>query len=505
MLEKNGDVEGSRVSPADAIAAWRARLGADAVTTDDAALAASQRNVTEYAPRRVTAILRPSSRAEVEDVIAIARAHRAPLYPMSLGRNWGVGSRLPIADGCAIVELGRMTALRISTAHGYAVVEPGVTQGQLHEALRGTGLMFNVTGSGARTSILGNLLDRGVGMIGSRTADLRALEVVTGSGQLVRTGLWHAAGDDERFEHPLPAGLGPDLGPLFLQSAFGIATAAVITLRPAQRPALAVIQIPDDALPGLVDTLGALRRAEHLRDRIEIDADDDPRLVGLVDGRTGDRRWIAWVPLWGEPDLIAPVVARLRAAFPQLRLFAADADPDGPEGDPASFPEPVAVRLDRLAGKPGDHGLLALARLGGVDLGDRPEELDLLDAIPGFVCVLPAVPLDGAAVTRLLAVVDATGAELGVQGYVSLNTIGPHVFEGYLRAGFDRRKPDDAARAQHWSRVLHARLADAGIHPLRLDVERMQDLRPDGFWRAVAEIKRALDPDGIIAPGRYCP
>lgn len=479
-----------------AVAAWRALIGAEHVTTDADALAAAQRNVTEYTPRGLTAIVRPGSRDEVEGVIAIARAHRAPIYPMSLGRNWGVGSRLPVTDGCAIVELGRMKELRVSTTGAYAVVEPGVTQGDLHAALRGTGLMFNVTGSGIRTSLLGNLVERGVGMLGSRTDDLRALEVVTGSGEVVRTGLWHLAGDAPSFEHPLPAGLGPDLGPLFMQSAFGVVTAAVIALRPVRRPSLAVIVVPDGELPALVDRLGALRKAELLRDRVEIDAHDDPRVVGLLDVDGGGRRWVAWVPLWGDDDLIAPVVTRLRAAYPGTQLFT-----HGVVGRP----EPVAVRLERLAGQPDDFGLVALARSGGVELGDRLDDLDLQDAVPGFVCVLPAVPIEGAAVSRMLAAVAQVDAELGVQAYVSLNTIGPHVFEGYLRVGFDRRKPDDARRAHAWSEVLHARLADVGLYPLRLDIERMRDLRPDGFWRAVAAIKQALDPDGIIAPGRYCP
>jgi 4-cresol dehydrogenase (hydroxylating) len=31
------------------------------------------------------------------------------------------------------------------------------------------------------------------------------------------------------------------------------------------------------------------------------------------------------------------------------------------------------------------------------------------------------------------------------------------------------------------------------------------DPRGDVYWKAVARIKAALDPDGIIAPGRYEP
>jgi 4-cresol dehydrogenase (hydroxylating) flavoprotein subunit len=42
---------------------------------------------------------------------------------------------------------------------------------------------------------------------------------------------------------------------------------------------------------------------------------------------------------------------------------------------------------------------------------------------------------------------------------------------------------------------------------MRLDIDsiaRLAERADDGHWSTVNAIKRALDPDGIISPGRYC-
>ena len=69
---------------------------------------------------------------EVAAVVRIARQFRVPLYPLSTGMNWGLGSRLPVVSGAVVVDLRRMNAIRaLSSDELYATVEPGVTQAQV--------------------------------------------------------------------------------------------------------------------------------------------------------------------------------------------------------------------------------------------------------------------------------------------------------------------------------------------------------------------------------------
>ena len=70
----------------------------------------------------------------------IANRWKVAVYPISSGRNWGYGSRVPAADGCVLLDLGRMNQIvDFNEELGYVTVEPGVTQAQL---LLGSHLTF---------------------------------------------------------------------------------------------------------------------------------------------------------------------------------------------------------------------------------------------------------------------------------------------------------------------------------------------------------------------------
>ena len=55
--------------------------------------------------------------------------------------------------------------------------------------------------------------------------------------------------------------------------------------------------------------------------------------------------------------------------------------------------------------------------------------------------------------------------------------------------------------------VTFSELFEAGYIPYRVGNHSMAALDPagDSYWRTVAALKAALDPQGILAPGRYQP
>ena len=62
-------------------------------------------------------------------------------------------------------------------------------------------------------------------------------------------------------------------------------------------------------------------------------------------------------------------------------------------------------------------------------------------------------------------------------------------------------------RAEACERVVWDRMMADGFAPYRVSIDQMQRLtesRPE-FFELVSQIKSVLDPNGIIAPGRYCP
>src|SRR5262249_15186337 len=65
-----------------------------------------------FAPsHRVVAVLQPGNVDEAVACVRIARQHGIPLYPVSGGRNWGLGSRVPGSDGNAVLDLARLKAI----------------------------------------------------------------------------------------------------------------------------------------------------------------------------------------------------------------------------------------------------------------------------------------------------------------------------------------------------------------------------------------------------------
>lgn len=218
-----------------------------------------RREIGGYSSPTAEVVVRPRDTGELRLIVDVARRHGTPLYPVSTGFNWGLGSRRPTSPGCVLLDLGLMNRIRqIDLENGCAIVEPGVTQGALAAMLGGTQWMLNVTGAAAETSIVGNALERGVGYLRQRPGDVLGLEVLTGAGALTRVGgFWPAGHESFRYRH----GVGPDLVGLFTQSNFAIVTAAAIGLvhRPEHVRFLCAAFLEQD-LPLVVERLQPLYR-----------------------------------------------------------------------------------------------------------------------------------------------------------------------------------------------------------------------------------------------------
>jgi 4-cresol dehydrogenase (hydroxylating) len=139
-------------------------------------------------------------------------------------------------DDNVIVDLGRMNRiLDINNELAYVVLEPGVTQRQLHEHLKveGIPLALNPTGAGPDCSILGNTLERGfgIGPNGDHFLAQCGMEVVLGNGEILRTG----SGTTQTRKHDVTRGVGRTDG-IFTQSNYGIVTKMGVWPAPVPKP-----------------------------------------------------------------------------------------------------------------------------------------------------------------------------------------------------------------------------------------------------------------------------
>lgn len=528
---------------ASAIEAWGKILGASYVTTDAPGLEAFGRNVSGMS-RRIPAVLRPETTDEVRDIVEIANRYRIPLYPISCGRNWGMGSRLPVADDCAVVDLGRMNRiLDVNVPGGYAVIEPGVTQWQLYNYLqhRDIPLTMNVTGSARETSPIGNSLDRGIGYFASRADELSGLEVVLGNGEVVRTGFGHY----NRCEtvHLYRHGIGPSLDGLLHQGNFGIVTQAGVRLMPRApcRAALLARIQREDQLAAFVDALadlnrsGAIRHVAHIGNYRRSEAAIAPLALEILarEGR-GEADLREEVRAFLDAEGFGPWSAVCGLTGTHAQVAAARRDINSALRGVASVVYLTDFRIRLLRRLTDVLAFLPAMRRKKAILPSVVEHYGLTSGIPtseplrgvywsfgetapppggnpndneacGMLYVLPILPLRGDAVREAADVTIEEFGRGGFESHITFNLLEGRAVESVINLYFDRRDAEQTARAQDAAARLEQRFIDRGWYPYRVGIQSMHRVvdASDPYWRTMGEIKKALDPNGIIAPGRY--
>jgi 4-cresol dehydrogenase (hydroxylating) len=223
-----------------ALTRFRSVVGDEWVFTSDEDVALYRDHYSplldEPGEKLASAALGPNSAEQVQEIVRIANEYRVPLYPISTGRNLGYGGSAPVLSGSVVLDLKRMNRiLEVDERNAYALVEPGVSYFDLYRYIQDQGLKLWIDcpdpGWG---SLIGNALDHGVGYTMNPYRDHFdahcGMEVVTGAGELVRTGMGALPGA-RTWQH-FKYGFGPFLDGMFSQSNYGVVTKMGFWLMP---------------------------------------------------------------------------------------------------------------------------------------------------------------------------------------------------------------------------------------------------------------------------------
>ncbi len=166
-------------------------LGADAVRDDSATIAthSADKWIATGAPE---VVVFAESTAQVSKLLKFANRHRIPVTPRGSGYGY-VGGCVPLRGGIAL-SLARMNRIReINAADSVAVVEPGVITGVLQAEVRKRGLFYPPDPASLNECSLGGNIATNAGgprclKYGVTRNYVLGLEVVLANGDILRTG-----------------------------------------------------------------------------------------------------------------------------------------------------------------------------------------------------------------------------------------------------------------------------------------------------------------------------
>jgi 4-cresol dehydrogenase (hydroxylating) len=125
----------------------------------------------------------------------------------------------------------------------------------------------------------------------------------------------------------------------------------------------------------------------------------------------------------------------------------------------------------------------------------------------GLIWYSPLVPMRPEAVTKYVAMVHEVCFAHGIEPLITLTSLTDRCFDSTVPLLFDRGDAQQMARAKACFEALFVAGRSQGLMPYRLGIQSMSQVTgmSSPFWDLVATIKSAIDPDHIIAPGRYAP
>jgi glycolate oxidase len=414
----------------------------------------------------------PRTTEEVARILALAHAHGIPVVPR--GASSGLaGGTIPL-EGGIILNLARMNRiLEVSPADGVAIVEPGVITARLQAEVERVGLFYPPDPASLSQSSLGGNVSTNAGgprclKYGATKDYVRGLTVVLADGRVLRPG-----------GRVLKQSTGYQLTQLFVGSegTLGVVTEIILRLVPLPRER-STAQAIFPALEQAVEAVTAILTAGLLPTSLEV---MDATTIGLVEDHLA-----IGLPRGADAVLI------LEADGNDPAAVQAEVERMGAVARACGATE-VRVAADAAA----RAALWEARRAISPALGRaRPNKLGEDIVVPRSQIV--------AMVRRVRAISQEVGLPIPVFGHAGDGNLHPNIL-------FDRRLPGEMERVERAATAIFRAAIElggtlSGEHGVgSLKREFMNDaLGEEAVW-VMRAIKQALDPKGILNPGKLFP
>lgn len=453
--------------PAPAAEALSTLLGAR-FSTSNADRELHAQSESYHAAPLPEAVAWPVSTGEVSRVMAICHAHRVPVI------GWGTGTSLEAqalaVQGGLVLDMMKMDrVLEVRAEDLQASVQPGVTREALNTELRATGLFFPVD-PGANASLGGMAATCASGTTAVRYGTMRdnvlALEVVLADGRVIRTGTRAAK-----------SSAGYDLTGLMVGSEGTLGIITELTLRLHGQPEdVAAAVCGFASLEEAVECVTATIQSGIPMARIEFIDADVVRAFNRFSGTHMHEGPHLMVEFHGSPAMVKEDAQR----------FGEIAQDFGGTGfDWATTPEERAALWKMRHGA--YRAILAL----------RPGAT----AVVTDVCVpmshLPAAVADAAEDIRAEGLMGPMVGHVGDGNFHSSLLVTP--------GNADELAAAKRVAARMAERALAVGGTITGEHGVGIGKRPLMHAQHGEGVAVMAAIKRALDPENILNPGKLIP
>jgi 4-cresol dehydrogenase (hydroxylating) len=527
------------------VAELKSLLGDDAVLADDVAVEQVTRTCIPF--RNIAAaVVYPRSVDQLQQTVRLAAREGVPLWPVSTGRNWGYGERTACYEAGITVILERMNRIvHVDERLGYAIIEPGVTYKQLNDHLKATGsrLWADCAGTTQYASVIGNALDKGRGLtpMADHFGSLCGMDVVLPDGSLLETGGGPVGHNEVR--HLYKWGVGPYLDGLFGQSNLGIVVRAGVWLMPAPEVfdfAAFEYTAETDALGPFIDSMRELVMSRAIRSHPHLANDFAMMCIlaqypheMLAGGRHlsesaaaawrrqhGVAPWTFGCGLYGSAEEVRYQRRMLRQVlgrYGRVQFLGAAIREDWI----GAFVRWAAPLANRLMGKSPEFTSVLLPAINlyrGIPTDEfvrqayfkshrvKPStDIDPARDGCGFVWIGPVVPFTSEHVLKALAITRPIFERYEFDFFVEVIVESSRSAIVLVGVFYDRHDDAEAALARAWYDEARATYLAHGYPPYRATaMSTAHALDGNPVMRDfLSAIKRAVDPRGVIAPGRY--
>lgn len=488
---------------------WTKILGKENIIADEAHLTKAQK-ATFSTKQKILAVIFPKDRNEVQDCLIIANSHNIPVYPVSTGKNWGYGSMVPPKDS-VVMNLSRLNKITdFNEELAYVTVEPGVTFNQLYKFLldKKSSLTISTIGGSSDSSFIGNLSERGIskGTYGNLYENVSNLEIVLPTGEVINTGF--AGLGLEKLSSISREGIGPEIIGLFTQSNFGVITRMTLWLQPRPKYSRVLsFHIEDNVYLGkAIDALRILKLEKTIDGNFLI-ADEFRALSNF--------QQYPWKEINGKTPLSRQAIIKVKKNLGlkgkwvgQVVLGAATKEElIGKEKRIRELLGKIIkmiyfIDLKNDFYKPSDFAIRSCYWRKKTPI---PKKMDPDRDGCGVLWISPAAPFVGRNVLEVVGIMEKTMMKYGFEENIGVSCLTDRKVYIIGSINYDLEVKEEDNKALKCHDEIFKSLFSKGYFPYRLNIHSMSLLsgQSSGYFDFIKKIKKLIDPNNILAPGRY--